>query len=477
MMPLEVSPAHQSNRRRRGAAEALLSGPAGNHHIVQFYESESSVPHRVARFLGAGLAERGPVLIIATKALRQALTEQLLSREFDVGSASRSGQLRILDARDTLSKIMADTLPDRERFAAAIGSEIQGLDEGGPRHRVRVFSELADLLLRDENPQAAMRLEELWNGLGRTSSLSVLCAHALGHFSSEADRPRFDLVCAAHTHVVPTESFPEGDDPDDNLRKICALQQRALALETEVGQRRALKEAAESGTRARSEFLAVMSHELRTPLNAIIGFSELLQEGGAGPTSAEQRTFLGDVLKSSRHLLKLVNDLLELTNLESGGIKLDPAPFDLAAALRDAAELARRLAEGKELSVSVEVGPLLPLTADEAKVREILHLLLANAVKFTPPGGSIRISARSEGEDEIEVSIADTGVGIAARDHQRIFGQFEQADAMATRKFPGAGLGLSLAKRLVELHGGRIWVESEIDQGSTFRFRIPRVPG
>ncbi len=232
----------------------------------------------------------------------------------------------------------------------------------------------------------------------------------------------------------------------------------------------------EAASRHKSEFLANMSHELRTPLNAIIGFSEVLQERMFGELNAKQAEYVQDVHASGRHLLSLINDILDLSKVEAGRMELELAAFSLPAALHNALTLVRERAERHGLTVSLAVDERLgDVVGDERKVKQVLLNLLSNAVKFTPEGGRIAVTAQPA-DGFVEIAVSDTGIGIAPEDHEAIFEEFRQVGSDYARKREGTGLGLALAKRLVELHGGRIWVKSEVGKGSTFIFTLPVRP-
>ena len=223
----------------------------------------------------------------------------------------------------------------------------------------------------------------------------------------------------------------------------------------------------------KSDFLANMSHELRTPLNAIIGFSEVLVEKMFGEVNDKQLDYLKDIHSSGRHLLSLINDILDLSKIEAGRMELDIAEFDLRSALENAMTLVKERAQRNGISLSLEVDLSLGLfRGDERKFKQILLNLLSNAVKFTPEGGKVSVSARPAAA-VLEVSVADTGVGIAATDQELVFEEFKQVGTDYTRKAEGTGLGLALTKRFVELHGGTIRLASEPGKGSTFTFTIP----
>ena len=262
------------------------------------------------------------------------------------------------------------------------------------------------------------------------------------------------------------------------------------------------KDAAEAASRAKSEFLANMSHELRTPLNHIIGFTELVLDKQCGNLNEKQGEYLNDALQSSRHLLSLINDILDLSKVEAGKLELNLAEIPLRMLLEGSLNMVKEKALKHRIRLLTDMDGIPEvIQADERKLKQILYNLLSNAVKFTPDGGSVVLSARyllkKEGHwmtrngqrsvlplevredgkrpaDLIYISVQDTGIGIKGEDLQRIFDPFEQADNSASRRYQGTGLGLSLTKRLVELHGGRIWAESEGEgKGSKFILLIP----
>ena len=229
----------------------------------------------------------------------------------------------------------------------------------------------------------------------------------------------------------------------------------------------------EAASRHKSEFLANMSHELRTPLNAIIGFSEVLAERMFGEVNAKQAEYLQDILSSGRHLLSLINDILDLSKVEAGRLELELGRFHLPTALDNALILVRERAtrHGITLTQTVDAG-VGDIVADERKVKQILLNLLSNAVKFTPEGGRVSVTATTA-EDGITIAVRDTGIGIAPEDQATIFEEFRQVGREDARKQEGTGLGLTLAKKFVELHGGQIGVQSQVGQGSTFTFTLP----
>jgi signal transduction histidine kinase len=270
------------------------------------------------------------------------------------------------------------------------------------------------------------------------------------------------------------------------------------------------KEAAEAANRSKSEFLANMSHELRTPLNHIIGFAELLLDKHFGELNEQQDEYLNDIHQSSKHLLSLINDILDLSKVEAGKLELEFDHLELMSVLKNSLVMIKEKAmkNGINLTTNADADPL-TIQADKRKLKQIIYNLLSNAVKFTNSGGSIWLNIYKvdclirpglrwddpeylkileEGvqgkpnEDKppikcVKISVSDTGIGLNYEDRERVFRPFEQADGSASRRYQGTGLGLSLTKRLVQLHGGKIWVDSDGEgKGSTFSFVIPIDP-
>jgi signal transduction histidine kinase len=245
----------------------------------------------------------------------------------------------------------------------------------------------------------------------------------------------------------------------ENVRLFRELQEKTRQLEI--------------ANKHKSEFLANMSHELRTPLNAIIGFSEVLQERMFGELNDKQDEYVRDIHESGRHLLSLINDILDLSKIEAGRMDLEPSEFDLPTALQNALTLMRERAERHGIALRLASEPGVgTIRADERKVKQAVLNLLSNAVKFTPDGGRVEVQARRI-TDTVEVSVRDTGIGIAPEDQQAVFEEFKQVGRDYTKKAEGTGLGLALTKRFIELHGGSLRLESAPGKGSTFTFTLP----
>ncbi len=276
------------------------------------------------------------------------------------------------------------------------------------------------------------------------------------------------------------------------------MKQNQSGLEEEKRKLVGAKKEAEKANKTKSEFLANMSHELRTPLNHILGFTELLLDKNFGELNATQEEYLGDVYQSSKHLLSLINDILDLAKVEAGKLELRPSGFNLRMLLENSLIMIKEKALKHGIKLSHKINGIPDtITADERKLKQIIYNLLSNAVKFTPDGGEIRLlSSLADNKkiiDQIEsnpcqlsaadfelhqdwaqISVQDTGIGFKSENADRIFSPFEQVESSRRRKFQGTGLGLSLTRQFIELHGGRIWAESEGEgKGSTFHIVIP----
>ena len=223
----------------------------------------------------------------------------------------------------------------------------------------------------------------------------------------------------------------------------------------------------------KSKFLANMSHELRTPLHAVIGFSEMLLLGTFGTLNEKQTKYANNINSSGKHLLDVINDILDLSKVEAGKMELRPKEFDVSPTIEEVNKLVASIAEKKRIDISTNIADnTIVVEADKIKFKQILYNLLSNSLKFTPNNGTIVVSANVKGE-MLHVSVKDSGIGIAKEDIEAIFSPFRQLEEMNTKVQQGTGLGLTLVKRFVEMHGGEIWVDSEVGKGSTFTFTIP----
>lgn len=230
---------------------------------------------------------------------------------------------------------------------------------------------------------------------------------------------------------------------------------------------------AENANRTKTEFLANMSHELRTPLNSVIGFSDLLLTGVGGDLTDKQLHYLSNISNSGKHLLNIINEILDISKIESGEIILNKEKLLLAEVYEDIYPALKQLADNKNIDINISNEPKdACVFADRVKLKQIFYNLVTNAIKFTENGGAVVIDSHIVGKF-VNISVIDNGIGIDDEDMKKLFKPFVQLDSSHSRKYEGTGLGLALSKELVELHGGTIWAESEPDNGSTFTFTIP----
>jgi signal transduction histidine kinase/DNA-binding response OmpR family regulator len=314
--------------------------------------------------------------------------------------------------------------------------------------------------------------------------LLLLCTTvASGWLARRLTRPLSDLRAAANTFatgdLTRRLNFTRRDEIGDLGRTFdhmaAALAERSAELESANIELREQNQRVQEADRLKSEFLANMSHELRTPLNAIIGFAELMHDGKVGPVSAEHKEYLGDILTSGRHLLELINDVLDLAKIEAGRLEFTPAPVKLEEIIAEVCQILQALTAQKNQVVITEVSAAVEeVVIDPAKLKQVLYNYLSNAIKFTPEEGRITVRALAQGADYFRLEVEDTGIGIPAQDMEKLFTQFQQLDLSAGKKHQGTGLGLALAKRIVEAQGGTVGAQSSLNHGSLFYAVLPR---
>jgi PAS domain S-box-containing protein len=308
-------------------------------------------------------------------------------------------------------------------------------------------------------------------------------ADAIGHYIARAlagESPAFTWLFQASGVLIPTETRITNlatvgrnlaqINISDVRERLRAEEIRRRSAELEMSNRR-IREA----SRLKSEFLANMSHELRTPLNAIIGFAELLHDGQVEPGSPTHKEFLNDILTSGRHLLQLINDVLDLSKVEAGKLEFRPEQVEVSKLVGEVVAILRTTAAQKQIRLETDLDPgISTLTIDPARLKQVAYNYLSNALKFTPAGGSVTLRVRAEGEDHFRLEVHDTGIGIATADIGRLFVEFEMLDNGSGKRHQGTGLGLALTRRLVESQGGTVGVKSTLGAGSTFHASLPR---
>ena len=453
-------------------------------HAVQFYEDDAFLVASVGDFLAAGLAMGQAVIAVATLEHRDGIRDHLVARGFDVERAALRGQLTLVDANELLATFMDGPVPNAERYSTAVGGLLREHAQRIPRTTVRVFGEMVDVLCRAGHMDGAIALEGLWNELAHAHRFSLLCGYSMRTFVHDSHTASVASICRQHAHVIPTERYFEVAETD-RLREVTMLQQRARAVETEAERREQLEHSlrialkkAESANRAKNQFLALMSHELRTPLNAIGGHVQLVEMELLGPINERQRDALARVQRSQRQLLSVINDVLNLARLEATQVQFAVEPVPVADLIGEVTTLLEPLVVAGGLTCRIdneERGAPLIARGDGEKVRQILHNVLDNAIKFTPAGGSITVrwSLGASTAAGIEISVCDTGIGMPREKLSDIFEPFVQIAAGPAGMREGVGLGLSISRTLARGMGGDLTADSRPECGSSFVLLLP----
>ncbi|MGN6110272.1 MAG: response regulator [Kofleriaceae bacterium] len=340
---------------------------------------------------------------------------------------------------------------------------------------VRLFNRSVDQLRSLSLP--ALSPERQHDGRSSVEAAQAIIARAL-----RGENPTLPWMLEVDGVVIPSEvQVIHLPTATGNLVRISLVDLRERLRNEEIRRRSAELEIQnrriQEANRLKSEFLANMSHELRTPLNAIIGFAELLHDGQVDPETPQHQEFLGDILASGRHLLQLINDVLDLAKVEAGKLEFRPERVDLTKLLGEVTAILRTTAATKRLRIETEVDPGLTqvqVIVDPARLKQIAYNYLSNALKFTPQGGRVTARMRPEGPDHFRFEVEDTGVGIATNDLGKLFVEFQQLEAGSAKRHQGTGLGLALTRRLVEAQGGSVGVRSMLGEGTVFHAVLPR---
>jgi PAS domain S-box-containing protein len=419
---------------------------------------ETVVSYNATTFKGADGRLRG-VFAAARDITEQKRLEGQITKQYTELSESTTFLDNILQSSTEYSIIAKDLTGD-----------ILAWNEGA----FRTYGYSADEMVRKQNSRVLHTEED--RASGRVDA-ALRTALDTGKFEGEFQRRRKNgeqfTAQVAITLRRDATGTPVGFlliSKDITQQKTLEEQLRKKNEELEEQYRRV-----QEANRLKSEFLANMSHELRTPLNAIIGFAELMHDAKVGPVSADHKEYLGDILTSSRHLLQLINDVLDLAKVESGKMDFRPEAVDLEKVVVEVKDILRTLASSKRITVEAEVDPALTgIALDPSKLKQVLYNYLSNAIKFTSDEGRVVVRMKPEGESDLLLEVEDTGIGIRDEDMGRLFVEFQQLDASMAKKYQGTGLGLALTKRIVEAQGGRIGVRSAPGRGSTFFAVFPR---
>lgn len=475
----------------------LFAEPPLGMHAVQLYDEEAFLFETVARFIAAGLKAGEPVVIITTKAHKQGILGCLGGQGTE--REEREGRLLFVDARHLLSRLMFGGMPDPVRLEAGMAQLLsqasQGVTQGT---RVRVFGEMADLLWKDGNPDAALRLEELWNEASARHSFSVVCAHAIGNFAREADAEPFSALCNGHTHVLPTERITRLDVGERQLSEISALEQRAEALKGESARRQQLErglrdalrerarvevelrasiereqrahEALEEHEAFRQAFSSRFGHDLREPLHTILTTARLLSMHRE--LSAESQRRLERVQASGVRMQRMIEQLLDLVEdrLSGGLVVTRTSEHDLVPLVVRVVEEQHLANPGRKIELAGDASCVAKV--DVERMEQVLTTLLTNALAHGDGVRAVRVSVALRGT-KVHIAVQNDGPAIEPALLGRLFEPFATIRSGGLRP-EGLGLGLYLARCIVEAHSGTLEVSSSAAEGTRFEAVFPR---
>ncbi|HEX6062327.1 MAG TPA: ATP-binding protein [Candidatus Limnocylindria bacterium] len=463
------------------APPVTLSATPLRSHIVRYYERDESLISEIGQLVGAGLAADQPAIVIATPTHRDALERRLNAERIDTSGARRSGRYVPLDAGETLARISTEGWPDPVKFGEIVGGIVGRAAALSPAGHVVAFGEMVALLWAEGRRDAAIRLEELWNDLAKSHSFALLCAYPIAAFGAHADGAAFASVSERHGEVLPTEAFTDLGETVDRLREVAALQQKAAALETELARRRTLEQELQAKVeqladvdRRKDEFLAMLGHELRNPLAPVSAALEVMRLRADDPQRVGNARAV--VERQIAHMTRLVDDLLDVSRITRGQIELRNEPVALAALVERAVEVARPIIDERGHRLTLELPPD-PVTfrGDRSRLEQVLSNLLSNAAKYTDVGGRIWFRGLID-RDHLVLSVRDNGEGLSPDLRSRVFDLFVQGPDTRSMARGGLGLGLTLVRQLVQLHGGTVEAQSDgPGSGSEFVVRLPYV--
>jgi signal transduction histidine kinase len=415
-----------------------------------------------------------------------------------VREAVAAGQLMLLDAKETLSKFMIGDMPDPDLFRDLMDRVFSKVQGGNDKARVRAYGEMVDVLWRDGNSRAAIRLEELWNEAGEAHSFSLLCAYVMGNFYKEGDAAKFMEVCRTHSHVIPSEGFTDIDDPHARLREISLLQQRAHSLESEIRHRKELetalrdalkergrveedlrecikreteaRERAEANDAFKEMFLGILGHDLRNPLNTVLTTARLMKVRAELPPDTVAR--LDRIVASGVRMERMIGQLLDVARARlAGGIPMTRAPrVDLSALATKMVDEMRAAHPNRKIDLGLD-GPCVA-SVDSDRIEQMISNLLGNALTHGDATKPVAVNVATR-NGVASLVVHNFGNPIEPAVLATLFDPFTKINPSSRKPSDGLGLGLYIAERIVSAHGGKIEVESSSDEGTRFEVILP----
>ena len=464
-------------------------------HFVQFYDSEEFLTSTVAAYVANGLATGDGCVVINTEAHARLLEAHIEAEGVDLATAREDGDYLWLDATATLAAFMVDGLPEPGRFARAVGAALEQAGRGW-RH-VRAFGEMVALLWAEGNADGAIRLEELWNAVNDAAHpFTLFCAYPMQGFASESDAARFGEICDHHSTVMPDERYSALGSPDERLRAITLMQQKASAFDAEVALRKALEAREEARATALAlqqanarmdEFLGIASHELKTPVTALKAnlqvMARRLNAGLSRPMGdTPDITYLAAAVqrgiaqseRSINRLMRIVDDLLDVSRISGGMLEIRCEPYDLRAVVREAVEEQRQIHPQRTLRLHLPEADALPVVGDADRTGQVIANYIANALKYSAEEQAVEVRVERRGTTAW-LGVRDRGPGLTPEEQVHIWEPFVRAArvSVASGSAVGLGLGLHICKTMIERQGGAVGVESTLGEGSTFEFTLP----
>ncbi|HET9016768.1 MAG TPA: ATP-binding protein [Thermomicrobiaceae bacterium] len=453
---------------------------APHRHTVQFYQDDGYLLDELARFVGAALGAGDAAVVIATESHRSHLGVRLRALGLDPEQAERQGRYVPLDAAEVLDRCLRDGRPDATAFLPVLRGIIDraaaSVRSAAPR--VAVFGEMVALLCADGRGDDAVALERIWNTVPKEHNVDILCAYPMASFARADDAGRFADVCAAHSRVLPVETYRPQATESERLRTIVTLQQHAQALEVEVVDRRRAQddlrqrnEELRTAIAIRDEFLSVAAHELKTPLTTLRAYVQRLlreRQRGGEPSPQRLEVALAAIEQQTGKLAQLIERLLDSAQIQAGRLRVAPVITDLVPLVWSAVAQYRDLPEHP---LVLRCPERLETAIDPLRFEQVLSNLVDNAVKFSPEGGRVTVELDREPDGRVRLAVTDEGIGIPSADRTEIFNRFHPAHEQ--RHLSGMGFGLYVTREIVELHGGRLWVEDPPHPGSRFVVTLP----
>lgn len=431
------------------------------------YDADAFLLDSLVGFIAPALLAGQRAAIVATPEHRDGAAARLRALGLDVAAAMARGQFLAADARATLERFMVGGRPCAQAFELVLDELLLG---ASPERPARLFGEMVALLASDGLYEEAFELEAIWNRAFEKRTFSLLCAYPMAVFAEHSRSSALLEACSAHTSVVPCESYTTLLSRDDRLREVAVLQQKAAALESALIAERQARDAAEAALRVRDEFLSTASHELRTPIAIVSAQAQLALRRWQRDGRLDSDRAIGAlraIESQTGKLARLVALLLEVSRLDAGRLALEPGPTDVAALVREVAEVSQALSERHPIAVAAPQAVI--VCVDPLRLEQVLLNLFDNAIKYSPDGAAIDVSVTPQPDGWVDLIVRDHGPGVPLDKREQIFDRFFQAHPDGGS---GLGLGLYLCRAIVELHGGELTAEFPSDGGTRFHIRL-----